>query len=95
MPGLLTRVSEDVAITRVGSYRMWAYALIAIGLINWDYQRAQPNIAVHSLLIIAPGATLLALSCFKSAEPLVGSRVARIVWMLIGSIAITYALINK
>ena len=79
----------------VSSYRLWAYALIAIGLINWDYQRAQPNIALHSLLIIVPGATLLALTFFKAAEPLVSSRVARIAWMLITGVAITYALINK
>jgi hypothetical protein len=39
----------------MNNFRMWAYALIATGFINWDYQRSAPHAMAHSLLIIIWG----------------------------------------
>lgn len=75
-------------------YRMWAYALIATGFINWDYQRDAPGAALKSLLIIIPGGILLA-STFNSAlaAKLENKRV-KYFWGAVGLIALIYAFIN-
>ena len=73
---------------------MWAYALIATGLINWDYQRAQPNIVLHSLLIVIPGAILLAITFSKSLSSHLKNPAAKYFWGLIGIAALAYAFIN-
>jgi uncharacterized membrane protein len=73
---------------------MWAYALIATGLINWDYQRAKPNIAVHSLAIIIPGLLLLIATFLKSTKSLLEKKVVRFAWLLVGVIALAYAFLN-
>jgi hypothetical protein len=39
----------------MNNIRMWAYAMIATGLINWDYQRANHNVVAKSLAIVLPG----------------------------------------
>jgi hypothetical protein len=78
----------------MNNYRMWAYALIATGLINWDYQRAQPNVIAHSLLIVVPGAILLAITFSKSLSSYLKIPAAKYICGLIGIAALAYALIN-
>ena len=45
---------------RINNYRMLAYTLIAVSLINWDYKRATPNIFPIVLVSLLPGIALLA-----------------------------------
>jgi hypothetical protein len=78
----------------MNNYRMWAYALIATGLINWDYQRAQPNIVAHSLLVVIPGAILLAITFSKSLSRHLANPAAKFIWGFVGIAALAYAFIN-
>lgn len=74
---------------------MWAYSMIAIGLINWDYQRSHANIAIHSLAIVIPGLILLALTYVKAANKFLNSRAGKFTWLVIGAIALLYGFLNK
>jgi hypothetical protein len=73
---------------------MWAYALIANGFINWDYQRNTEGIFVKSLLVIAPGAILLASTFIPYLAAKLDSKNARYFWGTIGVIALIYAFVN-
>lgn len=68
--------------------------MIATGLINWDYQRAQPHIAIHSLAIVIPGFVLLGSTFVPSLRPVLAKKSARIGWLLVGLAALVYAFIN-
>jgi hypothetical protein len=78
----------------MSNYRMWAYSMIAIGLINWDYQRSHPNIALHSLAIVLPGAILLGLTYVKRAVNFLNSRAGKVTWLIIGAAALIYGFLN-
>jgi hypothetical protein len=78
----------------MSNYRMWAYSMIAIGLINWDYQRSHPNIAIHSLAIVLPGLILLGLTYVKGATNFLQSRAGKATWLVIGAAALIYGFIN-
>ncbi len=78
----------------MNNYRMWAYSMIAIGLLNWDYQRAHHNIAIHSLAIVLPGAVLLALTYVKGAKNFLASKAGKLTWLLIGALALIYGFLN-
>jgi hypothetical protein len=73
---------------------MWAYALIATGLLNWDYQRNAPHIAAHSLAIVIPGLVLLLSTFFTPTRKLLTQRASQIAWFLIGAGALAYAFLN-
>jgi hypothetical protein len=78
----------------MNNFRMWAYAMIAIGLINWDYQRANPGALGHSLVIIVPGVLLLLATFFSATQSLLEKRSVRITWLVIGAAALAYAFLN-
>ena len=73
---------------------MWAYSMIAIGLINWDYQRSHPHIAIHSLAIVLPGLLLLGLTYIKSGVNFLNSRAGKVTWLIVGLAALAYGFIN-
>ena len=73
---------------------MWAYAMIATGLLNWDYQRATPNIVAKSLVIIIPGALLLAITFIPAARQFLLSKGARAAIAFVGIAALAYAFLN-
>ena len=73
---------------------MWAYALIATGFINWDYQRDSEGILAKSLLVIAPGAILLGSTFIPSIAVKLENKSARYIWGAIGVVALVYAFIN-
>ena len=73
---------------------MGAYALIAAGLLNWDYQRSAPHIALHSLAIIVPGLLLLAATFAPVARPFLMSKVGRAAVLIVGVAGLAYAFIN-
>jgi len=78
----------------MNNLRMWAYAMIATGLINWDYQRAQSNIAIHSLAIVVPGFLLLTSTFVPSLKASLQKKSVQAVWFVIGAAALAYAFIN-
>lgn len=73
---------------------MWAYAMIATGLINWDYQRAQPNVALRSLAIVVPGVVLLVTTFVPPLNIWLSKKSVRLAWLVIGLGALAYAFIN-
>ena len=79
----------------MNNYRMGAYAMIATGLLNWDYQRAQPHVVIHSLAIILPGLILLALTFVKPAQTFLRSRAGTLISLFVGVVALSYSFINK
>ena len=78
----------------MNNLRMWAYAMIATGLINWDYQRAQKNIAIHSLAIVIPGLILLIATFLPRFQSLLARKAVQYLWFVIGAAALAYAFIN-
>jgi sulfite exporter TauE/SafE len=78
----------------MNNFRMWAYAMIATGLINWDYQRANHNVAIHSLAIVIPGALLLAITFSDRGRSALTKTNVQAAWFAIGIIALAYAFIN-
>jgi hypothetical protein len=73
---------------------MWAYALIATGLINWDYQRNSEGILLRSLLVIAPGVILFGSTFIPSISAKLNTKPAQYFWGLIGVASLIYAFIN-
>jgi hypothetical protein len=73
---------------------MWAYALIATGLINWDYQRDSDGILIRSLLVIAPGLILLGSTFISPLATKLDTKLAQYFWGLIGVASLIYAFIN-
>jgi hypothetical protein len=79
----------------MSNYRMWAYSMIAVGFINWDYQRSHPHATRNSLLIIVPGLILLGLTFWPKASVYLKSRASQWLWALVGLAAIAFAFANK
>ncbi len=74
--------------------RMLAYSMIAVGLINWDYQRAKPEVMTHSLIIILPGVILLLSTLINPLRKLVIGKSYAILWLAIALATLTYAFLN-
>jgi len=73
---------------------MWAYALIATGLINWDYQRNTEGIFVKSLMVITPGAILLGSTFIPTLAAKLNSKAATYFWGVVGGLALIFAFVN-
>jgi hypothetical protein len=73
---------------------MWAYALIATGLINWDYQRNSAGVAVRSLFVIAPGLFLLGSTFVPLLAAKLESKAAMYFWGVVGGLALIFAFVN-
>ena len=78
----------------LNNYRMWAYALIATGSINWSYQRNEPNVLTNSALVIVPGLILFAITFNKTLAAKLNSKAAMAFWGAVGAIALIYAFVN-
>ena len=79
----------------MNNFRMWAYSMIAIGGINWDYQRRNPHVVAHSLLIIVPGLLLLAMTYLPAGVVLLRRKSVQGAWLVVGFAALIYAFTNK
>ena len=73
---------------------MWAYALIATGFINWDYQRDTQGAALRSLFIIIPGGILLASTFNSVLAANLENKSVKYFWGAVGLIALIYAFVN-
>jgi hypothetical protein len=78
----------------INNYRMWAYALIATGFINWSYQRDQTGVIGRSALVVIPGLVLIAITFNKTLAAKLDSKAAKYFWGVVGGLALIFAFIN-
>jgi len=76
------------------NYRMGGYLLIAIGLINLRYQSGDSNVLGHSLMIILPGALLLAATWISSLSKILNLRSTKVLALAIGLGLVAFAVFN-
>ena len=76
------------------NYRWGGYLLIALGLINLRYQTGHSNVLAHSLIIVIPGALVLAATWTKSLAPTLEKKSVKIAAIVIGLALIAYSLLN-
>ena len=68
--------------------------LIALGLINWRYQSGEASAAQNSWVIIAVGATLVALLFLPATKWIFENRIIKIITWLLIAVAVIFAIIN-
>ncbi|MEI7798007.1 MAG: hypothetical protein WCI68_04520 [Actinomycetes bacterium] len=78
----------------INNYRMGGYLLLAVGLINLRYQTGQSDVLKNSLLIVVPGAGLLAATWIPGIAKLLLGKVSQIVVAALGILLVVYAIIN-
>ena len=79
----------------MNNFRMWAYSIIASGIINWDYQRHHAHVVTHSLIIILPGLLLLSLTYIEKGRKILQNQAVKWAWGVIGIAAVIFAFVNK
>jgi hypothetical protein len=76
------------------NYRMGGYLLLAVGLINWQYQNADAGIASRSLLIVIPGVVIVAMTFIKPLDKFLASRAGMSVVTVVGAALVGLSLLN-
>jgi hypothetical protein len=76
------------------NYRMGGYLLLAVGLINWQYQNADAGIASRSLLILIPGVTILAMTFIKPLDAFLASRAGMAIMTVVGAVLVGLSFVN-
>ena len=77
------------------NYRWGGYLLVALGLINLRYQTGHAHVLTHSLVIIIPGALLLAATWTKPLASFMAKKSTKTTVLVIGALLVAYAAINK
>jgi hypothetical protein len=78
----------------MNNYRMGAYALIAVGLINLRYQTGQQGNLSHSLTIAIPGLLIFLLTFVKSAQSYLLRKEIKAISAALGLLLIAYSFVN-
>ena len=73
---------------------MGGYLLLAVGLINLRYQTGKSSVLAHSLLMILPGALLLASTFIKAGQELLQRKAATAIVITIGGLLLIYSFTN-
>jgi hypothetical protein len=73
---------------------MGGYLLLAIGLINWQYQNEDAGIASRSLLIAIPGVVIIAMTFIKPLDKFLDSRAGMSVVTVVGAVLVGLSLLN-
>jgi hypothetical protein len=73
---------------------MGGYLLLALGLINWQYQNNDAGVATRSLLIVVPGVVVIAMTFIKPLEAFMGSKVGMSLIAVIGAILVGLSFLN-
>jgi len=73
---------------------MGGYLLLAVGLINWQYQNADAGIASRSLLIVIPGVAILAMTFIKPLDSFLASKAGMSAVTVIGALLVGLSLLN-
>jgi hypothetical protein len=76
------------------NYRMGGYLLLAVGLINWQYQNADAGITSRSLLIVIPGVTILAMTFIKPLDTFLASRAGMAIVTVLGAALVGLSFLN-
>ena len=74
---------------------MGGYLLLAIGLINWQYQNEDAGIASRSLLIVIPGVIILAMTFIKPLDKFLASRAGMAIVTVIGAALVGLSFLNE
>ena len=78
----------------IDNYRMGAYLLITMGLINLTYQNGKDNILVNSLIIIVPGVLLLGSTWISSLSKVLNLRSTKVLALALGLALMGFAILN-
>ncbi|TRZ56431.1 MAG: hypothetical protein D4S00_04750 [Streptomycetaceae bacterium] len=78
----------------IDNYRMGAYLLITMGLINLRYQSGQSSVLGHSLIIIVPGALLLGSTWISSLSKTLNHRSTQVLALSVGLGLVAFAIFN-
>jgi uncharacterized membrane protein len=73
---------------------MGGYLLIAIGLINLRYQTGKSDVLNHSLILIIPGALLLAMTFLSAGKKWLDTKAATAMVLTCGGLLLVYSFIN-
>ena len=73
---------------------MGGYLLLALGLINWQYQNNDAGVATRSLLLVVPGVVVIAMTFIKPLEAFMGSKVGMSLIAVIGAILVGLSFLN-
>ena len=76
------------------NYRMGGYLLLALGLINWQYQNNDADVVTRSLLIVIPGVLVILMTFIKPLDSFLGSRVGMSVVTVIGALLVGLSFLN-
>jgi uncharacterized membrane protein len=79
---------------RINNFRMGGYLLLAVGLINLRYQTGKTSILAHSLLLIVPGALLLASTFVTAGQNFLHKKAATAIVITVGGLLLVYSFIN-
>jgi glycine/serine hydroxymethyltransferase len=78
---------------RVNNFRMGAYAALAAGLINLQYQSGSESNLSKSLVLIAPGLLILGLSFTSAGKNWMQSKSAAAISLTCGALLLAYSFI--
>ena len=73
---------------------MGGYLLIAIGLINLRYQTGKSDVLNHSLILIIPGALLLAMTFLSAGKKWLDTKAATAMVITCGGLLLIYSFTN-
>lgn len=73
---------------------MGGYLLLALGLINWQYQNNEADVVTRSLLIVIPGAVVILMTFIKQLDSFLASRVGMTVVTVIGALLVGLSFLN-
>jgi hypothetical protein len=76
------------------NYRMGGYLLLALGLINWQYQNNDADVVTRSLLIVIPGAVVILMTFIKQLDSFLASRIGMTVVTVIGALLVGLSFLN-
>jgi len=73
---------------------MGGYLLLAVGLINLRYQTGKNSVLTHSLILIIPGALLLASTFTNAGKKWLHTKAATAIVIAGGGLLVIYSFIN-
>jgi len=76
------------------NYRMGGYLLLAVGLINWQYQNEDAGIASRSLMIVIPGVIIIAMTFIKPLDKFLASRAGMAIVTVVGAVLVGLSFLN-
>jgi uncharacterized membrane protein len=73
---------------------MGGYLLLAVGLINLRYQTGKSSVLAHSLILVIPGALLLASTFVTVGQNFLDKKAATAIVITVGGLLLIYSFIN-